>query len=228
MARKRPAINPASDDKAIDQAVERMRRWYRLGARSLKRRPADASSHAGAVEEDALRLGVSVAKLRKLRQFADPVNGYDEKRLEQLISLCEAKRHVPEITALLRLVSVPVGGHRDRLQRMLVAGRWGVRRLEVEIAARLGRRRQGGRKPRVSDDVAGVMVQLDALVERWLRWQHELSGRPAYEQLRPKLRSLIEKVNLAVEELRKTAAIGTSHVEVGGKPGDKQERSRRT
>jgi hypothetical protein len=156
------------------------------------------------------------------------VNGYDEKRLEQLISLCEAKRHVPEITALLRLVSVPVGAHRDRLQRMLVAGRWGVRRLEVEIAARLGRRRQGGRKPRVSDDVAGVMVQLDALVERWLRWQHELSGRPAYKQLRPRLRERIEQVNLAVNELRRAATVRISRVAAGGKSGDKRnDRGRR-
>jgi hypothetical protein len=205
MARKRPAISTASD-KAFDQAVERMRRWHRLGSRSLERRPADTSSHAGAVEEDAARLKVSVAKLRKLRQFADPVNGYDEVRLERLIALCRAKRHVPGITALLRLVSVPAGVHRDRLQRRLVAGHWGVRRLEVEIAGRLGRRRQGGRRPRVADDVAGVLVQIDALVVRWLRWQHELSVRPAYKELRPRLRERIEQVSLAVKELRRAAA----------------------
>jgi hypothetical protein len=58
----------------------------------------------------------------------------------------------------------------------------------------------------VADDVAGVLAQIDALVVRWDRWQRELSGRPAYEQLRPKLRSRIEQVNLAVEELRKAAA----------------------
>jgi hypothetical protein len=88
----------------------------------------------------------------------------------------------------------------------MIAGHWGVRRLNREIATRLGRRRQGGRKPRVADDVAGVLVQLDVLLERWSRWEGVLSRRPVYKRLRPKVRDGIKQVNLAVTALRKAAA----------------------
>jgi hypothetical protein len=71
------------------------------------------------------------------------------------------------------------------------------------MAARLGRRRSGGgRRPRVADDCAGVLAQLEGLAGRWVRWEHELSTRPVRGELPPEVRKEIQKVLHAVLALR--------------------------
>jgi hypothetical protein len=81
VATTRHADRPASNRGDFTKAVQELRRWHRLGTGSPKPPSGTRSTRGGTVAEDASRLRVSVAKLRKLRQFADPKSGYDRKRL---------------------------------------------------------------------------------------------------------------------------------------------------
>jgi hypothetical protein len=203
LARTRTESNLATSTKRLDRAIDELRRWHRIGARSLAWRAWPGRPGAESVADEAARLGVSPEKLRLLQRFADPDTGFSAEQFERFCGECRRKGRVPGISKVLRLASVRRWGERKRLLQGLLREGWGFRRLETEMAARLGRRRHsGGRRPRVADDRPGVLAQLDGLAERWVRWEHELSTRPVREELPPEVRKEIQKVLRAVLTLR--------------------------
>jgi hypothetical protein len=203
LARTKITRHTAPGTKSLERALDELRRWHRIGTRSLKRRPGPERPAAESVADEAARLGVSPEKLRLLQRFADPDTGLSTEQFEEFCDECRRRGRVPGISKVLRLGSVPRWGDRKKLLQKLLREGWGFRRLETEMAARLGRRRQsGGRRPRVADDRAGVLAQLEGLAGRWVRWEQELSTRPVREELPPEVRKGIEKVRRAVSTLR--------------------------
>ena len=191
----------------LDEAINRIRVWYQLGSRSLALRSANSRPAVGLVADEAKTLRTSEAYLRKLRQFADPKSGYTPEQLEQLCKLCRASGRTVGISAILLLVTVHDRRLRGKLQRRFLQEGWGCIRLSQEMRAELGRRRHGGRRPRLASDLAGILAQTDGLVERWVRWERAVSNPSVSWQLPREVLKGITKVAEAAQELRKTVEL---------------------
>ncbi len=129
----------------------------------------------GTIQTAGEKLGLSAEAARQARQLADPSAGYTPAELREL---CDLIREVQPgqddalpvfgKTHLIRLLSVPKP-RRPVLQRRAVRGAWPTSRLESEIAAKYGTRREGGRRRQVPQDVEGLLVQLEGVCEGWRR-----------------------------------------------------------
>jgi hypothetical protein len=181
MARRRPDQNrpPTSGtrDRAarVAQAVEALRAFHALGVRSRE--------GGRRAEEEAADRGVNPDRVRKARQFAHPDDGYDAAALEKLCRAVagqqgQASGGVFGVTHVIRLLGVGDRRLRHRLQTSAVKEGWSLRRLEAAIRQQQGATREGGRRPQVAADAAGVCDQLEKLCERWRRLAAALQSEP--------------------------------------------------
>jgi hypothetical protein len=204
MARPGRSTNRSSDPQELAQAVKQIRDWHKLGTRSLKARAWNARRAEGYVADEARELGTSAAYLTKLRKFADPQKGYTEKQLERFCDQCRGSGRAPGISAILLLVTVPERRVREKLQRRMLDEDWGLKQLITEIRVIHGRRRSGGRPPRVASNQRGILAQTDDLIETWLRWEKALSAPSVKEKLPPEVLKGIEEVAKTARALRES------------------------
>jgi hypothetical protein len=86
--------------------------------------------------------------LRKCRHFADPITGYSDAELEELLESCRDQSYPIGIDAIRKLLSLPKK-ERKSVQRIVVKGRMSSRQVQALIMNNHGgpRRTKVGRKP---------------------------------------------------------------------------------
>lgn len=165
MARTRDRATPTE----VEAAIRRILKYHRLGLKNLKDIPTPVTFAKGAIDSRARQLQVNPTSLRKARQFAHPKKGYSQKQLDHLFRLL--RKHRPQFgtTHIGILVTVPWTERRE-LQRTCIRENWSKSELEAEILKRLGPRRFGGRRRHLPDDPGRLLVQLQEMIESWMRW----------------------------------------------------------
>jgi hypothetical protein len=222
---KRPGSSLRRAPADLEAAIERIRTLHRLGRESLAETASGGRGKPGQARAEAERQGLYPLLLRKARRFADPQLGYTEEQLGELIGLCRRYGRAPGPVALMHLVGVPDRRLRRQLQRRLVAEGWGVRRLLAEVRGRLRRPWRGGRRPRLPDDPAALLVLLGSRAEAWVRLDSALkaAGRP---EMPRGVAAPFRKVVDAARELRKALDAARRRA-LAGKPDGRPQRPRR-
>src|SRR5262249_38136863 len=155
-ARRHPATGKAlsqSRRMKVQAAVKRIRQFYALGRRIIRREADEPTRRGGVIREEAERLGRSQDTVRKARQFATEDVGYTRRELKELCrTVMEMQPAQPAdlavvgLSCVIRLLTVRPKARRARLQRRFIKEGWTVAEVEAEIATRCGPRREGGRR----------------------------------------------------------------------------------
>jgi hypothetical protein len=202
MKRKKPA--PTRSSREVEAAIKKLREFHDIGHRSLKNLPENRGYGSSLAKAEAQELGMNEDTLRKARQFADL---YPDDDLGELISLCRQHEFALTTTYIIQFVRVPVKHERCRLQEKVIAKHWKTTKLRRAITSRYGPRRAGGRRPAIPDDKTGLLSQIEAMCDSWLRWHFALkaepdgNGKKAAAALLPT--ALLKKVDGTVAQLRK-------------------------
>jgi hypothetical protein len=98
---------------------------YTRGTASLREYPTlPRQKRSGLPDAEFSRVRSEYEKLLKARTFADPQKGYSKSELMSLIDSCEKANYVLGTSMIARLLGVPKGNARDKLQAAAVKGRW--------------------------------------------------------------------------------------------------------
>jgi hypothetical protein len=200
---------PKASREDADQAIRAIRDYHKEGRKSLREQPERGRHGAKQIEAEAERLGWNPTKLRDARMFAHPVEGYSRERLDELFQLLREHRPVFGVTHAAHLASVPLA-RREEIQRRCIESNWSRSKLKAEIKRLLGRRKQGGRRRKVSSDPGEVLVQLDVMADTWQRWFRQVAdeeeARPILNRLPSKVREQVHEVDAAMSGLREAVA----------------------
>ncbi len=147
----------------------------------------------------AVGLGANVDTAAKMRRAAEE---YSEKQINDLCGSVRRCRSRFSATHLLALLRVEDRGRRNDLARRPVREGWSCARLRRAVqAARGGRRPHVGRRQDVPADPTELLLALDALADKWVRWCDRAKPR-----LRGKLRARIDRATKAVNLVREAVA----------------------
>jgi hypothetical protein len=214
---------PRATRKEVAEAVRQIKAYYERGTQSLEELPERGRYGARAIAAQAERLGWAETKLRKARQFADPVLGYSRDQLHELFSLLREHRPVFGVCHVGVLVSAPWAEGRAELQRRCILGNWSKDRLEAEVKVLLGTRNWGGRRRRVADDPVLALVQVYEMADTWLRWHTVAAGEPrgnghsasVLDRLPESVRAKVHKITGAMRRLRTAVARARERARTG-------------
>jgi|SRR5579871_6272418 len=200
----------------INEAVKKIRTFHQLG-RKVQRLRHTAIFGQHQIDTEAIKLRINPDTLRKARQFAEY---YNQSELNELCSYCRAEqlRMEPHQSVfgrshVIRLVSIGSKKERLRVQRVAITNAWSVAELDEEIAKRFGRRRKGGRRPRIPAERTALLIQLDGMCETWLRWHQNAARTPGEREeeapvpltcLSPRVKRIVAEVS---EDLRRLQTI---------------------
>lgn len=161
--------------KRVADAIRGIKDFHATGRKLPPKASHREAYNQGTIQTAGEKVGLSAEAARQARQFADPAAGFTAVELQELCALIKEVQPgqddaLPVFgkTHLIRLLSVPKS-RRPALQRAAVRGAWSTARLEGEIAAKFGTRRDGGRKRQVPQDLVGLLVQLEGVCEGWRR-----------------------------------------------------------
>lgn len=165
-----------SKQSSVQKAIQAIRGYYAVGQKSLDEHPG-RMAHGG-MDAEAAEYGLNPETLRKARVFADPTDGYTPKQLDRLCELCKKHDFAMGVSFIPLLLSVP---KKDRaaMQRQLIKEGWSRARLNREIKARFGKRRDAGRKPTPVNDVTDAFVRLSQFCGQWHSLCDALREEPA-------------------------------------------------
>lgn len=186
----------------VQAALRRVRKFYDLGCKSLERSPGRMMY--GMMRDEASHFGLSEELLRKARQFAEPVEGYTRDELNAILAQCRKEGFPLGTTTIIRWITVPKR-RRARIERLTIAEKWNMSRLEQEIAQEFGSRKAGGRRRRIPADSLGVLIQLEGLCDAWRRWNESLrralSPKDSSDKKAEKLKLMPSDLPVAVRKL---------------------------
>jgi hypothetical protein len=152
---------------------------HETGLRLLKEVPETNAWGQHGIRDQARALGKGAQDVRALRRFADPIRGYDEAELAELIARCEEHGRDIGVSVIRMLLTIPDKSCRVELQQRILAEGWSVSKTGDEIIRRFGRRRQGGRAPRVADDPESALIQVQEMAITWRRWVRAFVAKAA-------------------------------------------------
>jgi len=156
------------------------------------------------MQEEAKRLSLNETVVRKLRQIADPKEGFTEQELEALFSLCRKMQWVIGPSYLYKFVSIPKNHRqREKFIREAARGGWNRARIDLEIRFRHRQRPYGGRSPQIPEGANAVRLQATRMCERWLNWFEELQRRTDVPELHGLLDSLTKELPAARRAVRR-------------------------
>ena len=201
----------------IDAAIKDIRRLHAIGRKSLKKPGKRAPKLR--IDEDAKRLRMNRFTLRKARRFADVDDegegeGYSKDDLNNLCSQIQGQKPIGKRETvfcrshLIRLLDVPKSD-RPSFQADAIKQGWTYQRLGAEIAKKFGRRRIGGKRPRMPDDRIGVYEEIEKRCISWQRWNKDLSNHfkdpskseNAIGNIAKKIKKLLADVTDSMERL---------------------------
>lgn len=190
-------------NRRVERAIRTIQSRYSIGQEILKQCPT--RSRGGRIQLLAKQFGINRDLAQKLRAMADPTSGYTKKELNDWFRLFRSNRYALSMSHFLKLLSIPKGKLRTRLTEAAMEFHWSSHRLQLEILSCLGRRRAGGRRPKVvsGDSFRGELERTMWTLERWLTLH--LEANPELKpEVRKQLRSLqrsIAKVDLSLLEV---------------------------
>lgn len=123
---------------------------------------------ASTLEDESRLTGRNVDTMAKARRIAE------EYKVTDINKLCSAiRRHQSRFSRahLTLLLAVQNRARRNSLTQKAISESWSVRRLMRAVQATKGERRESiGRRPRVPDEPAEALLELDALCDKLGRW----------------------------------------------------------
>jgi len=220
MARKKPV------SAEVQEATAKLRTYHQLGMGLLKDHEPDATRWADlkAVCEQS---GLPAHQVRTLRKFAAL---YTKNDLKQLCRQCEQHNRVIGLTAVRHLIKFRDRRKRAQFQSRLIAGAWSNSEIVAQLKRVLRPAWKGGRKPRVAEDVPGVLLQLQGFAVAWRRWSERLADADDDEikvrraDLPRGVQAAMKSVTTAFEAL--SAAVSQQHK--GADSDDQAERGQRS
>ncbi len=99
---------------------------------------------------------------------------------------------------------------RDELTDLALKHRWSSHRLQAEILARQGRRREGGRRPTAADK-NNIEAELARNLWAWDRWI--VKQKDAIESLRPELQKQVGKLAKQIGKVKAGLEAGVTQKE---------------
>lgn len=203
---------PAARKKRVQEAVARLRSYYRMGQEALREWRPGPRQRLRTLRTMASRQSVSDDQVRTALRLVDPDRGYTPKELDDLcrrIGSAANREGIPiGVAHVIKLMSFPRGRQRARMERLVLEQGWNIRRLAVEIAGSHGARKSGGRRPHVAVSPEGVMAQLTGLGTRWRRYVEALTrcadarANVSLDDLPSRVRRQVQQVGVAVDALQ--------------------------
>ena len=189
-------MSKAKRNSQVEKKIQTIESRYEIGKEVLKQ--CGQRSPHGVITELAEKHGVPRDTCQKLRALASKEAGYSKTELNRWFRRFRAVGFSLTITHFIKLVSVPKGAERDRLTEVAIEARWSTHRLQAEILALLGRRKIGGRRPKVAtgDEFEAELPQTLWSWNRWLTLHLE-----ANTELRPELSKSLKSVHKKIIDL---------------------------
>ena len=76
---------------------------------------------------------------------------------------------------IIRLLRVPKGNKRLAITLQAIREQWTKSQLEEEIRRRYGRRKKGGRRPRLPGNLPQLLDALESMCDSWVRWYRAIT-----------------------------------------------------
>ncbi len=189
--------------RRVEQSLRDIEKFYDQGKGSLEQY-RERMAYGGMLEVQ--KRGTSTEMLRKARVCADPKVGYTRRELDQLIKDARESGYALGFSHIIRLLSVPKGEARCRLERLAIAGKWSRNRLDSEILKKFGQRRAlAGRHAHTPEDAGEALVSIAKLSRKWKGLMQEVmpAGKPAF-RLSPAVLKELRAANRKMVALQKT------------------------
>jgi hypothetical protein len=161
---------PPAPREKVAAAIERLWDTYSQAQKTFSR--LEGTEHGKkeiVLRKEAERLRMSVAYVLNLERYGNPETGFSPDEIGQLCRLATKHRRVIATDLLAKLVSIP-----NRHRRMAFAGKviregWSLAQVDAELSRRYGRRKRGGRRPKMLGDVTTFLATLEAKCFSWVR-----------------------------------------------------------
>lgn len=186
--------------RLIEAAIKKIEERYAIGQEILEQ--CGPTSPHGVIAPLADQYKINRDTAQKLRAMANPETGYTKSQLEKWFKLFRSEGRSLSITHFIKLVSVPRGAQRDHLTREALSHGWSSHELQSEILALQGRRREGGRCPKVAS-AEKFESQFKERIWSWRRWLdlHLQSIEELDPRLRREAKSLQRKLAAIAEAI---------------------------
>ena len=196
------SLTNTKQSRLVEATIKTIEQRYAIGQEILE--VCGPTSAHGVIAPLAEKYKVNRDIAQKLRAMANPDTGYTERELAKWFKAFRDQGRALTISHFVKLVSVPKGAARDELTREALDAKWSSHRLQTEILARQGRRREGGRRPTVitGDSFAGEVTKTMWAWDRWLDLHLEANADMLPElakEFRAMMR-LIARVNGLMED----------------------------
>jgi hypothetical protein len=217
MVKSRRKSRPkAPPDKARDSA-NRLRQLHAEGEEihAWLQENAKPGKRLIAIQKEAARRGLNRDYVCKAVQLVDPKTGISREDFQRLCKWAEKHGRIVGRGFVARLLSVPKRSRMSMAERYLKEG-WSLAELDYELARRYGRRRQGGRRPRMLMSLESTLVGIEGRCLSWSRLNDFLyqprgddpphQHRVHLEDLPDDVRRCIVAMDRAVRQLRQAVS----------------------
>lgn len=234
MAGKERSGRPGAPRDEVLAGVQQLRAIYAEGQEVLRllAKPAKpGQTKMSRMDKEAVRRGMNRDYLWKSMMLADPRTGLSPEELDQLCQWTKEHRRIVGRAFVSKLLSVPKKSRMPFAKKVLEQG-LSLSEIDTELTRRFGRRRQGGRHPRMLGSRRAILVGLDGKCVSWHRLYELLntppiSGSPRrvhLADLPEGVQEGIEAVDRAVRKLKKAVEQHLSPVQDASRKAAKSHR----
>ena len=186
MATRNIAKRPGAPRDKVLAAVRELRELYAEGQK-LRNRFAKAAKHGQTktdlIAKEAEKRGTNADYLWKQFALTNPATGLSPEELDQICKCAIDNRRIVGVALMAKLLSVS-RQHRMRFATMVLREGWSLSEVDAELICRRGRRRQGGRRPRLLASVDDLLVGVQGRCLAWSRLYRYLdAGQPGGRQI---------------------------------------------
>ena len=147
----------------------------------------------------AQEYGINRDHAQKLRAIADPTKGFSPQELNRWFARFRKEGAALTISHFVKLVSVPKGPKREGFAADALHHGWSTHQLQSMILSEQGRRKVGGRRPKI---VVGPDFdqELSQTLWSWKRWLDIALEQK--ETIRPELVKQLVSLNRKISALQ--------------------------
>jgi hypothetical protein len=169
MTTRQSGKRPGAPRDKVHGAVRQLKEMYAEGQQLWKRfaKPAkDGATKIARIEKEAEKRGTNTDYLWKRLAVTNPVTGFSSDELDQLCKCAIENRRIVGMAMVAKLLSV-AKQHRMRFATKILREGWSLSEVDAALIRRHGRRRQGGRRPRLLLSVEDLLVGIDGKCLGW-------------------------------------------------------------